>query len=190
MESFFEKLNSSHPNVVPELYPFETDVVESELSFHLLEKEPIRSSNGLQAIYIPQGCVQSFDDIDEICTLRFKSNNEQEPIDGCIVVSPLPPNDNDGIFNKETVEALIWQMTEADEEAIDYQVNEVSKVVKNKELGVFLDYSVAYENALVRNLQYTTIKNNNYIIVTVSIPEQLSEKLGPAAFTTALSLVV
>ena len=66
----------------------------------------------------------------------------------------------------------------------------VSKVQKLQDQGIFLDYSIQYDDAVVRNIQFITLKNNNYYIATVSISENTAEQLGQGAFTSALSLSV
>jgi hypothetical protein len=191
MDSFFDKLNSTEGNGNVEAeYPFETDIVESELSTQFLESIPLKSSTGQQAIYVPLGCVQTFEDIDEVCTLRFHSTSDNEQIDGSVIVLPLEPGSVTNIFGKETVEELILQMTEDDPEADDYEVNEISKVVKGQNKGVFLDFSVLYGNSAVRNLLYATLKNDNLVMAVVTIPQQMSEQLGSRAFTSAVTLTV
>lgn len=141
-------------------------------------------------IFLFQNCLQTFENIDETCIIRFKSTVENLPIDGSVLVSPLSAGDHTDIFSQDFVETAVWQMTEADEDMLNYEVTEVSKVQKLQDQGIFLDYSIQYDDAVVRNIQFITLKNNNYYIATVSISENTAEQLGQGAFTSALSLSV
>lgn len=191
MESFFDKLKASQPiENIEEEYQFDTVLSEKDIDKDLLALIPIRSSDGRESIFVPKGSMQTFENIDAICTIRFFNKNENAPIDGCVIVSPQDPDDSDNIFLEETVNTIVWQMTEEDEEVEDYRINSVSKVIKSNEQGILFDYSMKYGESIVRNLQYITLKNRCYVIATVSIPEYLSQELGPSAFASALSLIV
>ncbi|MBP9115433.1 MAG: hypothetical protein KBF89_03735 [Acidimicrobiia bacterium] len=191
MESFFDKLNAAETNEDKNTaYEFEAVYSELDLIKDSVEAKPIRSSSGNEYIFIPKNCLQTFENIDETCIIRFKSTVENLPIDGSVLVSPLSAGDHTDIFSQDFVETAVWQMTEADEDMLNYEVTEVSKVQKLQDQGIFLDYSIQYDDAVVRNIQFITLKNNNYYIATVSISENTAEQLGQGAFTSALSLSV